>query len=79
MQSQTKQKLTRIELGRRIVMTSISEVIRHEDLGWGARGYVIEKPNGAVSGFIATRDEAIAIARAEWPLLDDDMSCAEPK
>lgn len=66
-----------IELGKRVEMAGISEVIHKEDLGWGMHGYVVEMPSGGWSGYIATRDEAISIARREWPLLPDDMSCSD--
>jgi hypothetical protein len=65
---------TRIELGQRRQVMGISEVIRREDLGWGFPGYVVDLPSGGVSGYIASRDEAISRARMEWPLAEDDLS-----
>lgn len=58
-------------------MICISEVVLHESDGWGALGYVVVLPGGTQSGYIQTRDEAIAIARREWPLAEDDLSCSE--
>jgi hypothetical protein len=40
-------------------------------------GYAVNLPGGSVSGYIPTRDAAIALARREWPLAEDDLSCSE--